>query len=118
MNPTKLIGLLMDTTNNRQIEVGKIDIMKGFSFFEVEKQHEDLVFRSFSRDIRHEGAKVKVEISEGKPGNAKRGAAIKDWKESEALDSYTGYKKKDSYKSGSKKKSGAKKKHRKGVSRK
>ena len=118
VNPTKLIGLLMDTTNNRQIDVGKIDIMKGFSFFEVEKQHEDLIFRSFSRDIRHEGAKVKVEISEGKPENARRGAAIKDWKESEALNSYSGFKKKDSYKSGSKKKSGAKKKHRKGISRK
>ncbi len=118
VNPTKLIGLLMDTTNNRQIEIGKIDIMKGFSFFEVEKQHEDLVFRSFSRDIRHDGTKVKVEISEGKPENAKRGAAIKDWKEAEALNSYSGYKKKDSYKSDSKKKTGAKKKHRKGVSRK
>jgi ATP-dependent RNA helicase DeaD len=118
VNPTKLIGLLMDTTNNRQIDVGKIDIMKGFSFFEVEKQHEDLIFRSFSRDIRHEGTKVKVEISEGKPENARRGSAIKDWKENEALNSYSGYKKRDSYKSDNKKRTGVKKKHRKGVSRK
>jgi ATP-dependent RNA helicase DeaD len=118
VNPTKLIGLLLDTTNNRQINVGKIDIMKGFSFFEVEKQHEDLVFRSFSRDIRHEGTKVKVEISEEKPSITRRTSSVREWKDSEALGSYSGYKKKDSYKSDSKKRTGEKKKHRKGVSRK
>jgi ATP-dependent RNA helicase DeaD len=118
VNPTKLIGLLLDTTNNRQINVGKIDIMKGFSFFEVEKQHEDLIFRSFSRDIRHEGTKVKVEISEEKPSITRRTSSVREWKDSEALGSYSGYKKKDSYKSDSKKRTGEKKKHRKGVSRK
>jgi ATP-dependent RNA helicase DeaD len=118
VNPVKLIGLLMDTTNNRQINVGKIDIMKGFSFFEVEKQYEDLVFRSFSRDIRHEGTKVKVEISEGNPAITKRTSSVREWKDSEALGGYSGYKKKDSYKSDSKKRIGDKKKHRKGVSRK
>lgn len=118
VNPVKLIGLLNDTTNNRDISVGKIDIMKGFSFFEVEKQHEDLIFRSFSRDIRHEGTKVKVEISEEKPSITRRTSSVRDWKDSEALGSYSGYKKRDSYKSDSKKKSGVKKKHRKGVSRK
>jgi ATP-dependent RNA helicase DeaD len=65
INPTRLIGLLMDTTNERGIEVGKIDVMKGFSFFEVEKEKENTVLQSFSRNIRHEGKKVKVELSEG-----------------------------------------------------
>jgi ATP-dependent RNA helicase DeaD len=118
VNPTKLIGLLLDTTNNRQINVGKIDIMKGFSFFEVEKQHEDLIFRSFSRDIRHEGTKVKVEISEEKPSIIRRTSSVREWKDSEALSSYSGYKKRDSYKSAGKTKTGVKKKHRKGASRK
>ncbi|MEZ5069873.1 MAG: DEAD/DEAH box helicase [Bacteroidales bacterium] len=29
-NPTQLIGLLLDTTNDRSIEIGKIEIFKGF----------------------------------------------------------------------------------------
>lgn len=70
LDPTKLIGLLLDTTNNREINIGKIDIMKGFSFFEIDRKHEDLVKRSFSRNIRHEGALVKVEVAEGEPGEA------------------------------------------------
>jgi len=76
INPTKLIGLLLDTTNNRQINVGKIDIMKGFSFFEVEKQFETLVFQSFSRNIKLDGSLVKVEISNEKsaPRHASRHA--------------------------------------------
>jgi len=66
LNPARLIGLLKDTTNQPGINVGKIDMMKGFSFFEVEGQHEELVLQSFSRNIRHEGTKVKVELSQGR----------------------------------------------------
>jgi len=131
INPTKLIGLLMDTTNNRQIEVGKIDIMKGFSFFEVEKSNEALVMQSFSRNIRHEGAKVKVELSEGQemPGRGrsteysdapgsdrrKRKQQSPAWEADLRQNGYSGYQAKDTWNSGKKKTSGtAKKKHRKG----
>ncbi|MEX0988503.1 MAG: DEAD/DEAH box helicase [Bacteroidales bacterium] len=117
INPTKLIGLLMDTTNNRQMDVGKIDIMKGFSFFEVEKQHEALIFQSFSRDIRHEGSKVKVELSEEKvPGGRGRSYGGKEWSNNSVSERYSGYKKKDSYNSGKKSyDKPARKKHRKGA---
>lgn len=137
INPTRMIGLLMDTTNNRQIEVGKIDIMKGFSFFEVEKHHEALVLQSFSRNIRHEGVKVKVELSEGResttkrrpassagdsaaPGsrNARPGSRKKHtpaWEDDLRKEGYSGYRMKDTYNSGKKRSAaGAKKKHRKG----
>ncbi len=44
---TKLIGLINDLTNNRHIEIGKIEILRNFSFFEVDKAFEDLIIRSF-----------------------------------------------------------------------
>jgi ATP-dependent RNA helicase DeaD len=65
LNPTKLIGLLLDTTNDRRIRFGKIDIMKGFSFFEVEKEYEQKVLKSFNKRVRRNGQLVKVELKKG-----------------------------------------------------
>lgn len=117
LNPTKLIGLLLDTTNNRQIEVGKIDIMKGFSFFEVEKQFEDMVFSSFSRNIKHDGTLVKVEISSEKPtGDKHLPSGGRSRRDNERSGGYSGYKKKSGSRSEGKDYSkGGKKKHRKGA---
>lgn len=63
MNPTKLIGLLLDTTNDRSIDIGKIDIMKGFSFFEVAKDQEQLILRSFNKNVRRNRQLIKVELT-------------------------------------------------------
>jgi ATP-dependent RNA helicase DeaD len=110
VNPTKLIGILLDTTNDRQINVGKIDIMKGFSFFEVEKQFEPVVLSSFSRNIMHDETVVKVEVSDEKPrGDSRKGS----WEAGKG-GSYSGQKKKDGYRSDNNYKKNDKKKHRKG----
>ena len=66
INPTKLIGLLLDTTNDRRIKIGKIDIMKGFSFFEVEKEYEQVVLKSFNKKVRRNGQLIKVDLSKEK----------------------------------------------------
>lgn len=66
LNPTRLIGLILDSTNDRGIDIGKIDIMKGFSFFEVDQEYSGLVTRSFSRNIRFGGTLVKVELAQEK----------------------------------------------------
>lgn len=63
MNPTRLIGLLLDTTNDRSIRIGKIEIMKGFSFFEAEKSQEQLILRSFNKVVRRDRQRIKVELS-------------------------------------------------------
>ncbi|MFC2090004.1 DEAD/DEAH box helicase [Bacteroidota bacterium] len=68
LNPTTLIGLVLDTTNDRQIRFGKIDIMKGFSFFEVEKEYAQIVERSFHKKVRRNQQLVKVELSKEKKG--------------------------------------------------
>jgi len=66
INPTRLIGLLLDTTNNRSIEIGKIDIMKGFSFFEIQECQKQLVLRSFNKKVRRNGQLIKVEPAEAR----------------------------------------------------
>jgi ATP-dependent RNA helicase DeaD len=68
INPTKLIGLLLDTTNDRSIRIGKIDIMKGFSFFEVDKSQEQLILRSFNKNVRRNRQLVKVQLSKENDG--------------------------------------------------
>ncbi len=68
LNATRLIGLLKEETRNRSVDVGKIDIMKGFSFFEVDKQFESDVLRAFSREVSFQGRRVTVDLS--KPESA------------------------------------------------
>lgn len=57
-----IIGLINDYTRNRDITIGKIDIMKKFSFFEVDGDYENDILRAFS-NANHKGMKLIVEIS-------------------------------------------------------
>jgi ATP-dependent RNA helicase DeaD len=66
INATRLIGLINDQTKNRDIRVGKIDIMKKFSFFEVDNKFEKNVLSSFN-NIMIDDVPVSVEIH--KPDN-------------------------------------------------
>jgi hypothetical protein len=61
--------LLLDTTNDRSIKIGKIDIMKGFSFFEVDKSREQLILRSFNKNVRRNRQLIKVELSNENSGD-------------------------------------------------
>jgi ATP-dependent RNA helicase DeaD len=73
INPTRLIGLLMDTTKDRSIHIGKIDIMKGFSFFEVEQGQEQLILSSFNKNVRRNGKLINVELTDaGNRGRQKK----------------------------------------------
>ena len=38
VNPVKLIGLINDNLKSKNMEIGKIEIMKGFSFFEIDEK--------------------------------------------------------------------------------
>jgi len=73
LNTAKMIGLINDATHTRDIEIGKIDILKKFSFFEVDKKFEKLVLQSFAEGIKFEGIKVAVEISKPESGKQKSG---------------------------------------------
>ena len=66
VNPQVLMGIINDNTRTRNIEIGKIDLMKRFAFFEVDKQHEKEIISGFE-DAEFRGTKLSVEISNAKP---------------------------------------------------
>jgi len=46
LNPTSLIGLINEQTKERNIDIGRIEIMKNFSFFEVDTAFEKKILSS------------------------------------------------------------------------
>ncbi len=62
INPGALIGIINDVTNNRDIAIGKIELMKKFSFFEVDGNYEQDIIKSF-QDVGYKGQSVVVELS-------------------------------------------------------
>ncbi|MEC7645999.1 MAG: DEAD/DEAH box helicase [Bacteroidota bacterium] len=65
-----LIGLINEYTRNRNIPIGKIDIMRRFSFFEVPSDFENDILNELSNS-NWNGNKVNVEISQA-PGEKSR----------------------------------------------
>ena len=49
LKPQNLIGIINDYTRNKEMSIGKIDIMKGFSFFEVPSEHEKEILSSLGK---------------------------------------------------------------------
>jgi ATP-dependent RNA helicase DeaD len=72
LTATRLIGLVNEKSRIRNIEIGKIDILRKFSFFEIEKQHETDILKAFNGHVEFEGEKITVDIS--KPETAKNSA--------------------------------------------
>ena len=66
-----LIGLINDATRRKNIPIGKIDLLKNFSFFEVNEAHIDLLMKSFQR-VHYKGRKVNIEISDKAPSYNQR----------------------------------------------
>ncbi len=66
LNAQRLMGLINESTRERNIAIGKIDIMKSFSFFEIDKQFTDKVLDGLSSSV-FEGVKVNSEIAKEKP---------------------------------------------------
>lgn len=59
-----LIGLINEVTNKRDIEIGKIEILRNFSFFEADSEFEKLILDSFA----NEEVEVQVSNPEKKEG--------------------------------------------------
>ncbi len=62
LTPPRMIGLINDYSKKRNIEIGKIDILKNFTFFELDKKYEKDILMGF-KDARFQGTKLSVEIS-------------------------------------------------------
>lgn len=67
--PSELIGLLNKNTRGR-VELGRIDLMQKFSFFEVEEKEANNVVQSLNR-ANWNGRKVSVEVA-GEEGSTPR----------------------------------------------
>jgi ATP-dependent RNA helicase DeaD len=62
LNPQRLMGLVNEATGERNIEIGRIDVMKSFSFFEIDKQYTDKVLEGLNSAV-FEGISVSSEIA-------------------------------------------------------
>ncbi len=69
--PSELIGLLNKNTRGR-VELGRIDLMQKFSFFEVEEKEANNVVKSLNR-ANWNGRKVSVEIAGEESKEAPKG---------------------------------------------
>jgi len=65
INPASLIGIINDVTDNREIGIGRIELMKKFSFFEIDSHYEKEIINSF-KDVGYKGQSVIVELSNPK----------------------------------------------------
>lgn len=62
LDPPSLIGLINQHTRNRNLDVGKIEIMKSFSFFEINTSDEGAIVSAFSK-ASLKGNPIIVEVS-------------------------------------------------------
>ncbi len=65
LKAANLIGLINEATNSNNLAIGKIDIQRNFSFFEVEKNAENIILSSF-KDLDYGSVKLDVQISNKK----------------------------------------------------
>ena len=77
-----MIGLINRCTRKRNIDIGKIDVMKNFSFFDIESKYAGLVSAGF-KGVEFNRKDVVVEISKErkesgrKPYEGKRKSKLK-----------------------------------------
>ncbi len=71
VEPPHIIGMINDMTGTKNIEIGKIEIMSTFSFFEVDKNSSDIMLKNLDKAELH-GVKVYVDKAEAPGGNRKK----------------------------------------------
>jgi ATP-dependent RNA helicase DeaD len=62
LNPARLIGFINENLNKNNVEIGQIEILKNFSFFEIDKKVADEILSSF-KNTEFEGRAVIVEVT-------------------------------------------------------
>lgn len=66
VNPMTVMGLVADVTGKRNIEIGRIEIFKSFTYFEVDRLEEKRVLKGFE-SLGRKGAALKVTKVTGTP---------------------------------------------------
>ena len=71
IRPKAIIGLLNDNIPGRKIEVGRIDLMKNFSFFEVREADRDRVIKNLN-GAKAFGQRISVESAQPSPSDKRK----------------------------------------------
>ena len=71
IRPQSVIGLLNDNIPGRKIDVGRIDLMKNFSFFEVRDADRDRVIQNLD-GIKAFGQRISVESAQPSPSEQRK----------------------------------------------
>ncbi len=71
LNPTTLIGLINDVTGVRDINIGEIEILKSFSFFELDENYSGDLLKAF-KNKEFKKRKIVLEIAASKGAESKR----------------------------------------------
>lgn len=71
VNASHLIGMINEVTPGLKVEIGKIDILRNFTFFDADSTHEKVILKAF-KNTRMEEVDLSVSLSKGKrPENGK-----------------------------------------------
>lgn len=65
INKRKIIDLVNEHLPNKSAEIGEIEVMKNFSFFEVDKRYEKQIMKAFA-NANYKGQKMGIDIARGK----------------------------------------------------
>lgn len=80
LTPARLIGLINEYLKKRDTEIGRIEILKSFSFFEIESQYREDVLLLLN-DAEFNGRRVIVEVTEKQ--KSKKSGNAPNWRRSE-----------------------------------
>ncbi len=74
LNPAKLMGLINEQGIDKNVEIGAIDILDTFSFFEIDKNFENQTLDAFgNNNSEFNGRRVNVEITKERKGRRSGG---------------------------------------------
>ena len=82
LNPAVLIGLINDNLKKKNVEIGQIEILKNFSFFEIDKNQTDDVLKNF-QNTQFKNRSIIVEVtkkSKSSAGSRRKKRPFKDFK--------------------------------------
>jgi ATP-dependent RNA helicase DeaD len=65
INKRKIIDLVNEHLPNKSAEIGDIEVMKNFSFFEVDKRYEKQILKSM-KNAKFMGQRIGIDIAKGK----------------------------------------------------
>jgi len=103
INPAKLIGFINENLRKRDVEIGQIEILKSFSFFEIDKNYRDDVLEKL-KSTEFNGRDVIVEVtnkpkSRGRNRSKKRNFEFADRNKSDRNRNRSNHDRRDSNKS-------------------